>query len=65
MRRPDEVLSRLDLLESAWDQAYDNRSNIVDAYIRRLGRRSIDPSAPQTLQTVRGSGYRLCGNRAC
>jgi two-component system OmpR family response regulator len=65
MRRPDEVLSRLDLLESAWDQAYDNRSNIVDAYIRRLREKIDRPFGTQTLQTVRGSGYRLCGNRAC
>src|SRR5205807_8780188 len=41
MTRPGEVLSRLVLLESAWDQAYENRSNVVDAYIRRL-RQKID-----------------------
>ena len=36
MRRPDEVLSRLHLLEHAWDFAYDNKSNIVDVYVRYL-----------------------------
>ena len=29
MRRPGQVLSRYDLLENAWDFAYENRSNIV------------------------------------
>jgi two-component system, OmpR family, response regulator len=55
MRRPGEVLSRLHLLEHAWDFAYENRSNVVDVYIRRL-RRKIGPDA---LETVRGAGYRL------
>ncbi len=65
MRRPEEVLSRLELLESAWDQAYDNRSNIVDAYIRRLREKVDRPFGADTLQTVRGSGYRLSGQGAC
>jgi two-component system OmpR family response regulator len=65
MRRPEEVLSRLELLESAWDQAYDNRSNIVDAYIRRLREKVDRPFGADTLQTVRGSGYRLAGQGAC
>jgi len=55
MRRPGQVLSRLQLLEHAWDYAYENRSNIVDVYVgylrEKLGRDSIE--------TVRGVGYRL------
>ena len=56
MRRPGEVLSRLHLLEHAWDFAYENRSNVVDVYIRRL-RRKLGEGV---LETVRGAGYRLC-----
>ena len=41
MRRPGEVLSRLDLLEHAWDYDYENRSNVVDVYVRYL-REKID-----------------------
>jgi two-component system OmpR family response regulator len=59
MRRRGEVLSRLELLESAWDQAYENRSNIVDAYIRRLRAKIDQPFRARTLETVRGAGYRL------
>jgi two-component system, OmpR family, response regulator len=59
MRHRGEVLSRLELLESAWDSAYENRSNIVDAYIRRLRGKVDRPFGVRTLETVRGSGYRL------
>jgi two-component system OmpR family response regulator len=55
MRRPGQVLSRLQLLEHAWDFAYEHRSNVVDVYVRylrqKLGR--------DLLETVRGAGYRL------
>jgi two-component system OmpR family response regulator len=59
MTRPGEVLSRLELLESAWDQAYENRSNVVDAYIRRLREKIDRPFGRRTIETVRGGGYRL------
>jgi two-component system, OmpR family, response regulator len=59
MRRPDAVLSRYELLEHAWDFAYDNRSNVVDVYVRRLRRRIDEPFGRRSLETVRGAGYRL------
>jgi two-component system OmpR family response regulator len=59
MRRPGQVLSRYDLLEHAWDFAYDNRSNVVDVYIRRLRRKVDEPFGRRSLETVRGAGYRL------
>ena len=59
MRRPGEVLSRLHLLEHAWDFAYDNRSNVVDVYVRRLRRKIDEPFGRASLETVRGAGYRL------
>jgi two-component system OmpR family response regulator len=59
MRRPGEVLSRLHLLEHAWDFAYENRSNIVDVYVRHLRRKVDEPFGRRSLETVRGAGYRL------
>ena len=59
MRRPGEVLSRLHLLEHAWDFAYDNRSNVIDVYVRRLRRKIDEPFGKVSLETVRGVGYRL------
>jgi two-component system OmpR family response regulator len=58
MRRPGEALTRLALLEHVWDGAYENRSNVVDVYVRYL-REKIDlPFATDSIETVRGVGYR-------
>src|SRR3954449_12477491 len=59
MRRRGEVLSRLELIESAWDFAYENRSNVIDVYVRRLRRKIDDPFGTATIETVRGAGYRV------
>jgi two-component system OmpR family response regulator len=59
MRHPGAVLSRLELLEHAWDAGYENRSNIIDAYVRRLRSKIDRPFGSNLLQTVRGAGYRL------
>jgi two-component system OmpR family response regulator len=59
MRRPGQVLSRLQLLEHAWDYAYENRSNVVDVYVRYLREKVDRPFGRHSLETVRGAGYRL------
>jgi two-component system, OmpR family, response regulator len=59
MRRPGEVLTRLDLLEHAWDFAYENKSNVVDVYVRYLRGKIDRPFGLGSLETVRGVGYRL------
>ena len=59
MRRPGEVLSRFQLLEHAWDYDYENRSNVVDSYIRLLRRKIDRPFGVESIETVRGAGYRL------
>ena len=60
MRQPDRVLSRYDLLEQGWDGAYENRSNVIDVYVRQLRDKIDRPFGRDSLQTVRGFGYRLC-----
>jgi two-component system, OmpR family, response regulator len=62
LRRPGQVLSRLDLLEHAWDDAYENRSNVVDVYIGYLRAKIDRPFGRQSIDTVRGAGYRLRGD---
>lgn len=59
MRRAGQVLSRFDLLEWAWDDAYENRSNIIDVYIGQLRDKIDRPFGTAMIQTVRGVGYRL------
>jgi two-component system OmpR family response regulator len=59
MRRPGHVLSRYDLLEGAWEMDYENRSNVVDVYVRYLREKIDRPFGVETIETVRGAGYRL------
>jgi two-component system OmpR family response regulator len=59
MRRPGVVLSRLALLDTAWDAAYENRSNVIDVQVRRLRARIDEPFATNSIETIRGVGYRL------
>jgi two-component system, OmpR family, response regulator len=59
MRRPGEAVSRFDLLECAWDDRYDNRSNVVDVYIGYLRQKIDRPFDTDSIETVRGFGYRL------
>jgi two-component system OmpR family response regulator len=59
MRRPGEVLDRLALLEHAWDYEYENRSNVVDVYVRYLREKIDRPFGVQSIETVRGAGYRM------
>jgi two-component system OmpR family response regulator len=59
MRRPGQVLSRYLLLEHCWDYGYENRSNVVDVYVRYLREKIDRPFGRSSIETVRGAGYRL------
>jgi two-component system OmpR family response regulator len=59
MRRPGEVLSRFQLLEHGWDYDYENRSNVVDVYVRYLREKIDRPFDHDNIETVRGAGYRM------
>jgi two-component system, OmpR family, response regulator len=59
MRRPGEVLTQLQLLEHAWDYDYENRSNVVEVYVRYLREKVDRPFGLKSIETVRGAGYRL------
>jgi DNA-binding response OmpR family regulator len=55
MRRPGEVVSKIELLDHVWDAGAETAPNVVEVYIgylrRKIGR--------DRLETVRGAGYRL------
>jgi two-component system, OmpR family, response regulator len=59
MRRPGQVLSQLQLLEAAWDLGYEQRSNVVEVYVRYLREKIDRPFDRKSIETVRGVGYRL------
>jgi len=59
MRNPGAVLTRQQIMEHVWDFAYDGDSNVIEVYIRYLRRKIDVPFDRQSLETVRGVGYRL------
>jgi two-component system OmpR family response regulator len=59
MRRAGDALGRAELIESGWDIAYENRSNVVDVYVRRLRQKIDRPFGRDSIETLRGTGYRF------
>ena len=59
MRRPGHVLSRVDLLDHAWDYGFESRSNVVDVYVGYLRAKIDRPFGLRSIETVRNAGYRL------
>jgi two-component system OmpR family response regulator len=65
-RRAGEVVPRADLLARCWDDAFDGDSNVLDVFIRYLRQKIDRPFGRQSVETVRGVGYRLrSGERPC
>jgi two-component system, OmpR family, copper resistance phosphate regulon response regulator CusR len=59
LRHPGQVLSREQLLSHVWGYDFDPCSNVVEVYVRYLRRKM----GPGRIETVRGMGYRLLGER--
>jgi two-component system OmpR family response regulator len=59
MRRPGLVLSQAQLCEAVWDLGYEQRSNVVEVYVRYLREKIDRPFGVRSIETVRGVGYRL------
>jgi two-component system OmpR family response regulator len=59
LRNAGTTLSRVQLLDGAWDMAFESRSNVVDVYVRYLREKIDRPFGRHALETVRGVGYRL------
>jgi two-component system OmpR family response regulator len=59
MRHPGEALTRTQILEHVWDFAFDGDSNVIEVYVRYLREKVDRPFGRQSLETVRGVGYRL------
>jgi two-component system, OmpR family, response regulator len=59
IRRPDQVVTKIELLDHVWDAAADLDPNVVEVYVGYLRRKIDVPFGVRSLRTVRGAGYRL------
>ncbi|WP_309647426.1 response regulator transcription factor [Nocardioides sp.] len=59
MRNPGQVLSHLQLVDAAWDIGFEQRSNVVEVYVRYVREKVDRPFGVASIETVRGLGYRL------
>jgi len=55
MQRAGEVVSRTELIDHIYAQDFDRDSNTIEVFIGRLRKKL----PPDTIETVRGLGYRL------
>jgi two-component system, OmpR family, response regulator len=61
VRRAGQVLRKDEILAGVWEYDFDGDPNIVEVYIGRLRRKVDAPFGHQSIQTVRGAGYRIDG----
>jgi two-component system OmpR family response regulator len=59
MHERGRVVPRLDIVERAWPHGVDHRSNVLEVLIKRLRAKIDRPFGVDSIQTVRGVGYRL------
>jgi YD repeat-containing protein len=58
-RRQGQVVSKADVLDHAWDFAYDGDPNVIEVHVSNIRRKIDKPFHTHSLRTVRGAGYRL------
>ncbi len=59
LRRDGDVAPKHDLLHEVWGDDFDGDANVVEVYVGYLRRKIDTPFGRNTLQTVRGAGYRM------
>jgi DNA-binding response OmpR family regulator len=58
-RRPDEVLSRNELLDEVWGIDYFGTTRTLDQHVSQLRKKiEPDPAQPVVIQTIHGIGYK-------
>ena len=63
LRHAGEVVSKRDILQHVWDYDFMGDPNIVEVYVRHLRNKLDRPFNRNSIQTVRGAGYRLVDDR--
>ena len=63
LTRKDEVVTRTDIEEHAWDDTAEPMANVVDVVIHRLRKKIDSDQQGRLIHTVRGVGYVLRSER--
>lgn len=63
LRNRDVVVTKQQLIDAVWGFDFEGDPNIVEVYVGRLRRKVDKPFATNTVQTVRGTGYRIRGSQ--
>ncbi|HEX5204718.1 MAG TPA: response regulator transcription factor [Actinoplanes sp.] len=58
-RHHGDVVSKRQILDAVWDTDFDGDPNIVEVYVRHLRNKIDRPYGRESIQTLRGAGYRL------
>jgi two-component system OmpR family response regulator len=59
VRRAGRIVSKQEILDGVWDDAFDGDANVVEVYVARLRRKLDERDGPRWIETVRGMGYRF------
>ena len=59
MRNKDAVVTKAEILRNVWDAHHDGSDNVVEVYVGYLRRKIDIPFDTNTIETIRGVGYRL------
>ena len=59
MRNKDTVVTKGDILQNVWDAHYAGPDNVVEVYVGYVRRKIDIPFGTNTIETIRGVGYRL------
>jgi two-component system, OmpR family, response regulator len=59
MMNKDTVVTKAEIVASVWDPYFGGPENIVEVYVRYLRRKIDIPFDTNTIETIRGVGYRL------
>jgi two-component system OmpR family response regulator len=59
MRNMEMVVTKTEILRNVWDEHYQGPDNVVEVYVGYVRRKIDVPFGTNTIETVRGVGYRL------
>ena len=62
MRNKNVAVTKADILRNVWDAHYDGPDNVVEVYVGYVRRKIDIPFGTNTIETIRGVGYRLAAD---